>query len=225
MKTPQWMFRSAVIVCISLLIVSLLIVRIVLAQEHTQVIDNATSHKALANKATNPAPSKDPATIKAGVAAFVDVAKVLQSPRCMNCHPAGDRPLRGDHAKPHRMNISRLSATSGLKCATCHRDKNSEDLTDAPPGAPPGAPHWGLPPKETPMVFQGRSLNQLCVQLRHPAATGGRTLAMLLAHVTQDALVLWAWNPGKNRTKPPMTHPEFISKFKIWVDAGGPCPK
>jgi hypothetical protein len=30
------------------------------------------------------------------VKAFMDVYKVLTSPRCMNCHPAGDVPLQGD---------------------------------------------------------------------------------------------------------------------------------
>jgi hypothetical protein len=31
-----------------------------------------------------------------GVAAFERIATVLQSPRCLNCHPRGDRPAQGD---------------------------------------------------------------------------------------------------------------------------------
>ena len=57
------------------------------------------------------APTVDAA---AGARAFATVARVLQSPRCQNCHPAGDRPLQGDRGRPHRMNISRTSVAAGL---------------------------------------------------------------------------------------------------------------
>src|SRR6476660_2616760 len=35
------------------------------------------------------------------VKAFMKVYKVLMSPRCMNCHPAGDAPLQGDDNHVH----------------------------------------------------------------------------------------------------------------------------
>jgi hypothetical protein len=35
------------------------------------------------------------------VKAFLQVYKVLMSPRCMNCHPAGDQPLQGDDSRLH----------------------------------------------------------------------------------------------------------------------------
>ena len=41
------------------------------------------------------------------VKAFMDVYKVLMSPRCMNCHPSGDRPLQGDDSHMHIMNVQR----------------------------------------------------------------------------------------------------------------------
>src|SRR5436305_13414005 len=34
-------------------------------------------------------------------AIFNEVAKVVTNPRCMNCHPAGDRPLQGHDQHPH----------------------------------------------------------------------------------------------------------------------------
>src|ERR1051326_6131327 len=40
-------------------------------------------------------------------AAFGDVYKVLMSPRCMNCHPAGDAPLQGDDSHVHLQNVMR----------------------------------------------------------------------------------------------------------------------
>src|SRR5688572_28461352 len=39
----------------------------------------------------------------ASVAAFLKVYEVLMSPRCMNCHPAGDIPLQGDDSHLHTM--------------------------------------------------------------------------------------------------------------------------
>jgi hypothetical protein len=152
-----------------------------------------------------------------GKDAFVQVASVLQSPRCRNCHPAGDRPLQTDAGRPHRMNVSRRSVADGLTCSTCHQPRNTE-------GGPPGAPRWGLPPQDTPMVFEGKSLTELCRQLDDPAQTRGRDLAALLAHVSSDPLVLWAWKPGGHRTTPPLSHDDFVAAFRIWVDAGGPCP-
>lgn len=157
-----------------------------------------------------------------GERAFADVARVLQAPRCMNCHPAGDRPLQTDAARPHRFDVSRRSVESGLECSTCHQERNSEAL--GVEGGPPGAPHWGLPPAATPMVFQGKSLQALCRQLNDPAQTGGRGLADLLRHVSDDPLVQWAWAPGGKRDKPPLTHREFVAAFRTWVASGGACP-
>ena len=157
-------------------------------------------------------------------AAFVDIARVLQSPRCMNCHPKGDAPLQTDLSIPHAMNISRASEAAGLKCSTCHREQNA-DAVGAPAGAPPGAPNWHLPSKEMPLIFEGRSVPALCAQLRDPAQNGHKTLEQLVEHVSHDALVLWGWNPGKGRTLPPLKHADFVARFKAWAAAGGPCPE
>jgi hypothetical protein len=158
----------------------------------------------------------------AGARAFEQVAKVLQSPRCRNCHPAGDAPLQTDLGRPHAMNVSRASVAAGLECATCHQERNSEAL--GIPGGPPGAPHWGLPPADTPMVFEGLSSRVLCQQLKDPAQTGGRDLSALLDHVSHDALVLWGWAPGGTRTTPPLSHERFVAEFRTWVRSGGACP-
>src|SRR5262245_31740658 len=64
---------------------------------------------------------------------FVEVARVLSSPRCKNCHPAGDAPLHGDAGAVHGMNVSRKSAEAGLKCIACHREQNG-GRTGSPPG-------------------------------------------------------------------------------------------
>src|ERR1700754_2273616 len=76
----------------------------------------------------------------ASVAAFMKVYQVLMSPRCMNCHPAGDMPLQGDDSHLHTMSPNRGKDGHGLyamKCANCHQPANT-------PGAhkPPGNPKW-----------------------------------------------------------------------------------
>jgi hypothetical protein len=169
-----------------------------------------------------PAAAPTAESIAAGKRAFIDVAKVLQSPRCRNCHPAGDRPLQGDAGQLHRMNISRHSAAAGLPCTACHQSRNADALGLV--AGPPGAPHWGLPPAATPMVFEGLSARALCAQLVDPEKTNGRDLPALLSHMIEDSLVLWAWNPGGGRTVPPMTHAAFVAAFRTWVASGGACP-
>src|SRR3954465_7052701 len=88
-------------------------------------------------------------------AAFLEVYKVLMHPRCMNCHPNGDRPLQGDNSHVHTMNIKRGETGMGKfaqKCGNCHQDKNL-----AGQNMPPGNPNWHLPPARNRMVFQGKS--------------------------------------------------------------------
>jgi hypothetical protein len=157
-----------------------------------------------------------------GARAFVEVHAVLLSPRCKNCHPVGDRPLQTDAGRPHAMNVSRKSVEAGLECAACHQERNAEAL--GIPGGPPGAPHWGLPPADAPMVFEGKSPRELCEQLNDPKQTNGKDLAALLHHVSEDALVKWGWDPGGNRTRPPLSHEAFVEAFRTWVESGGACP-
>ncbi|MFT3697087.1 MAG: multiheme c-type cytochrome [Kofleriaceae bacterium] len=156
----------------------------------------------------------------AGKRAFLEVVKVLQSPRCMNCHPAGDRPLQGDDHHAHAQNISRKSIEAGLQCSTCHQDKNSEAVGVA--AGPPGAPHWGLPPAN--QIFQNRSAQQICEQMRDPKTNNGKDFAALLEHAKSDPIVLWGWAPGGKRTLPPLTHDQFAAAFETWINAGAPCP-
>src|ERR1041385_35929 len=76
------------------------------------------------------------------VKAFLKVYKVLMSPRCMNCHPAGDAPLQGDDSHIHTMDVVRGPDGKGMyaaKCSNCHQPPNV-------PGehTPPGNPKWQL---------------------------------------------------------------------------------
>jgi hypothetical protein len=166
-----------------------------------------------------PAVAEEGPGAAAARADFVEVARVLLSPRCSNCHPAGEAPLQTDRAVPHAMNVTRTSARSGLPCSTCHPAQNTDFV-----GGPPGVPGWRLPPDETPMVFVGKTPTALCEQLKDPARNGHRTLKDLEEHMVSDPLVLWGWSPGPGRTLPPLSHEVFAGHVRRWVAAGGPCP-
>jgi mono/diheme cytochrome c family protein len=156
-------------------------------------------------------------------AAFLEAYKVFMHPRCMNCHPSGDVPLQGDDSRLHAQNVKRGADGKGkyaLKCGNCHQDTNL-------PGAnmPPGNPNWHLPKKEMPLVFQGKTSRELADQLKDPRRNGGKTLEQLVEHVTNDKLVQWGWEPGDGRTKPPLSHEDFVKKFREWVEKGAASPK
>ena len=167
-------------------------------------------------------PAQPDEKVAAAKRAFLDVYRVLESPRCMNCHPSGDHPLQGDDHHAHAQNISRKTIAAGVPCSTCHQEHNSEAVGVA--GGPPGAPHWNLPPADMPMVFQGKTASELCAQLEDPAQNHARSLAQLLEHATSDPIVLWGWQPGGTRTLPPLTHDAFVAAFTTWVAGDGACP-
>jgi mono/diheme cytochrome c family protein len=155
--------------------------------------------------------------------AFLEVYKVLMHPRCMNCHPSGDSPLQGDDSHVHMQNVKRGADGKGkyaLKCANCHQDTNLPG-----PNMPPGNPTWQLPRKEMPLVFQGKSPRELADQLKDPKRNGDKTLEQLVEHVMNDKLVLGGWEPGDGRTKPPLSHEQFVMKFREWVEKGAASPK
>jgi hypothetical protein len=171
------------------------------------------------------------------IAAFNAAYSVFMHPRCVNCHPAGDSPLRGEDSQPHAgLRLRRGPDGQGvltLKCTNCHQAQNQQGL-HMPPGAPniskdgsldPINPRWHLPPAKTPMIFQGRTAAQLCRQLQDPQQNGGLTAEGLIHHVSNDPLVLWGWNPGEGRTAPPLTHDRFVASVREWLDNGGACPK
>ena len=156
------------------------------------------------------------------VTAFMDVYKVLMSPRCMNCHPAGDIPLQGDNSQIHTMLPKRGKDGKGLyamKCSNCHQPSNTLGIH-----TPPGNPDWHLPPASMKMVFQGRTPHQLAKQIMDPKQNGNKTRAQLIEHA-HDGLVIAGWNPGEGRTLPPMTHEAFTKAWVTWIEKGAYAPK
>ena len=156
---------------------------------------------------------------------FTVIQKVLQHPRCQNCHIPGDAPLQFDEGRTHAQFVQRGPngmGAPGLACSTCH---GSENLPASyGDHVPPGAPNWHLPPPDKKMVFINLPAHELCTRLKDTKQNNGKDLAALLEHVDHDALVLWGWNPGQGRAPVPIAHADFVAAFKRWVDTGAPCP-
>lgn len=153
------------------------------------------------------------------VALFNEMGKVLTHPRCMNCHPATERPRQGDLRKLHEPLVVRGKdghGAPGLHCATCHGKENYD------PARVPGDGHWALAPAS--MAWEGKGLAQICEQLKDQNRNGSRDVAALIKHVTTDTLVLWGWKPGKGREPAPGSAAEFGALMQAWGDSGAACP-
>ena len=99
---------------------------------------------------------------------FLKAAPVFLSPRCLNCHPSGERPLQTDRSRPHAMSVKRGLEGRGvtaMQCANCHQPQNTAGLN-----GPPGAPNWHLPPQSMKMVFEGRSAGRAVPAVQGPGA-------------------------------------------------------
>ena len=158
----------------------------------------------------------------ASVKAFMDVYKVLMSPRCMNCHPAGDIPLQGDDSHLHLMSPKRGHDGQGvyaMKCSNCHQPTNAPGLH-----APPGNPKWQLPPADMKMVFQGKTPRQLALQIVDYKRNGHKNKEQLLEHA-RDTLVKAAWNMGEGSTLPPLSYDAFVTAWDTWIKTGAYAPK
>lgn len=165
-------------------------------------------------------PSKNDSV--ASVAAFMKVYRVLMSPRCMNCHPAGDVPLQGDDSHLHAMAPKRGKDGHGLyamKCSNCHQPANTPGFQ-----TPPGNPKWALPPSEMKMVFQGKTAHELALQIKDYNQNGHKNRQQLLAHA-RDTLVKAAWNMGEGRPAPPLSYTAFVKAWDEWIEKGAYAPK
>lgn len=153
------------------------------------------------------------------IALFVEAGKVLLHPRCVNCHPAGERPAQTDRMQPHMPLVVRGRdghGAPGMRCDTCHAAANYDAARV------PGHPQWHLAPPE--MAWQGRTLGQICEQIKDPARNGGKAMDALLHHMAEDSLVGWGWAPGADRTPAPGSQAQFGALLRAWAESGAHCP-
>jgi hypothetical protein len=150
-------------------------------------------------------------------AIFAEAAKVLTHPRCLNCHPAGDRPTQANDLHPHEPFTRR-----DLPCVTCHTDRNFTLHERASYQSIPGHPRWMMAPIE--MAWQGKSIGEICLQLKDRDRNGGRDLALLHEHLAHDELVAWGWQPGAGREPAPGSQALLGELIQAWIDTGAHCP-
>jgi hypothetical protein len=153
-------------------------------------------------------------------ALFVEAGKVIESPRCQNCHPVGKRPTQGDDMHPHLPLVVRGvddKGAVGMRCSNCHQAANF-----APAGIP-GNPKWHIAPIE--MAWQSKSLGQICEQIKDPKRNGHRSMVQVRTHMATDDLVGWAWHPGAARGPAPGTQAQFGALIDAWIQTGAACPQ
>jgi hypothetical protein len=156
---------------------------------------------------------------KRSAAIFTELGKVLTHLRCVNCHPAGDRPHQTDQGRPHQPPVQRGADGFGvepLRCSVCHGQANFE------PGRMPGHPQWHLAPRE--MAWEGKSIGEICAQIKDPQRNGGRRVEELVHHIGSDSLVGWGWAPGSGREPVPGTQKIAGALVEAWVQTGAACP-
>ena len=158
-------------------------------------------------------------TAARSAAIFTELGKVLTHPRCVNCHPAGDRPRQGDMARLHQPPVERGADGHGLpamRCSICHQQANFDAA------GVPGNPIWQLAPRE--MAWEGKTLAEICAQIKDPARNGNRSVDALIEHIGEDHLVGWAWAPGYGRQPAPGTQKQARALVEAWVKTGAECP-
>jgi hypothetical protein len=159
-------------------------------------------------------------TTTRSAALFTELGKVLTHPRCVNCHPAGDRPRQGEQGRLHQPPVVRGADGHGIatmRCSICHQAANFD------PGRVPGHPEWHLAPRE--MAWEGKTLGDICAQIKDRERNGGRSPEDLVHHIGTDTLVGWAWAPGFGRRPAPGTQKQAGALVEAWVKTGAACPK
>jgi cytochrome c5 len=159
-------------------------------------------------------------------ALFEEAGKVIQHPRCVNCHPASNTPLQGMEMRVHEPPVARGEGgmgVPGMTCGTCHGDANVDVVAQSETlRSIPGHPLWHLAPVE--MAWQGRTLGEICAQIKDPARNGDKTIAEIVDHMAHDSLVGWGWNPGTGREPAPGTQDIFGRLIAAWAQTGAACP-
>jgi hypothetical protein len=80
------------------------------------------------------------------------------------------------------------------------------------------------------MAWEGLSRAEIARVILDPEKNGGKSLEEIVKHMTEDELVLWAFNPGIDnegnaREKPPVSEADFKAAVRAWAHAGAPVPE
>jgi len=86
-----------------------------------------------------------------------------------------------------------------------------------------GNPKWQLPPPAMKMVFQGKSAQELALQIKDYNQNGHKNQQQLLEHA-RDTLVKSGWNMGEGRVAPPLSYTAFLQVWDTWIEKGAYAP-
>ena len=159
---------------------------------------------------------------------FEEAGKVIQHPRCVNCHPAGDGPLQGMDMHPHQPPVVARRRRHRRARHDVHAPATGRANVDVVAQAEtlksiPGNPALA-PRADRDGVGRASRSAEICEQIKDPERNGGKTLAEIVEHMAHDELVGWGWNPGNGREPVPGTQDEFGALFQAWADTGAHCP-
>ena len=135
---------------------------------------------------------------------FNEIAKVLTHPRCMNCHPAGEIRCRA-------RTVTNICRRRGAKTSLQVRSAPPARLvtttrTSQSPRPPPTKASPAIragASRRCRWLWQGKSIGDICRQVKDVSRNGGRDLALLQEHIAKDDLVAWGSNPGPGREPAP----------------------
>ena len=154
--------------------------------------------------------------------AFNTMMDVLTHQRCINCHPSDNVPKQGEDGRQHQFGITRANSIAATNCNTCHQDSNNNF------SGVPGEKEWALAPHS--MRWEGLSRTEIAESMMDPERNGNRTPEDIMHHLTEHALVLWAFEPGigvdgKPREVPPVSKEDYIEAVKTWIEQGAQIPE
>lgn len=150
-------------------------------------------------------------------AIFEELGKVLLHPRCVNCHPAGERPTQGE-GMPHQPLVVRGEdghGAPGMECATCHGEANYLNV--------PGNPKWHLAPLQ--MAWEGKSVGEICAQLTDESRNGDMSPEEMVEHIAHDDLVAYGWNPPAHLPPAPGNQALAGQLMQAFFATGAHCPE
>lgn len=174
-----------------------------------------------------------------GLTLFARMMPVFAHARCANCHGLVD-PTQDTHPGGKIPDVVITSAgmlESNDQCLACHtektfrvpmppNEKGSEDTEES--AELPEASRWRLPP--TSMHFAGKSTMKVCEQMQAFVEENGKAEAGVLAHLTNDPLIAWAFEGRAAGARDPdpasppgMSHHAFVSAFMAWMRDGASC--
>ncbi len=152
-------------------------------------------------------------------ALFTEAGKVIESPRCLNCHPVTRRPTQGDdlhaHVPPMR------EGAPGMPCSSCHGGSTVATLASSIESIP-GHPHWSLAPVS--MAWQGKSLPEICEQIKDRARNGGRSLVQIHEHMPQIRSWAGLGTQATGEPQPRALRRSLAPLCKPRISTGAHCP-